>query len=420
MSATSWLYELDGGATETFYVPMRRVEVGPSAGALKAVADVTTVTYKDAINQIDSFEFTINGGAWAPGTARYADRLPGQPPDPDAPSLLPGAYVRVWLGYSTEQLRPMLTGRVTQVTPSFSADGGTTLTVRALSTLEALRAAPKSFIWKPDKGQTTITDSAIAERIVKTDSATAVVPNKSKEAGVPSVTQSNETDIAFLIKRAKARGYIVFFREIMPKPAPGTAGAPPSAPPTPTKVIYFGPSNMLGPAELQALGERQPPYRLSWGGSLIEFRPSINLSTTLWRKVSTQFWDRRTKANPLVSCDLAELWDRERGINEDLKELIEPVVTAENKVTDSPAHTLGEAQDLVRNVLRENFLQMITADGTTVGRPDLRAASRVEVAGIGAPFDGSWFLTNTTHTFDDNGYRTQFSARREQCTRGAA
>ena len=81
MSATSWLYELDGGATETFYVPMRRVEVGPSPGALKAVADVTTVTYKDAINQIDSFEFTINGGAWAPGTARYADRLPGQPPD---------------------------------------------------------------------------------------------------------------------------------------------------------------------------------------------------------------------------------------------------------------------------------------------------------------------------------------------------
>ena len=64
------LLEHDGGATETFYVPMRRVEVGPSPGALKAVADVTTVTYKDAINQIDSFEFTINGGAWAPGGSR--------------------------------------------------------------------------------------------------------------------------------------------------------------------------------------------------------------------------------------------------------------------------------------------------------------------------------------------------------------
>jgi phage protein D len=413
MTATSWLYELDGGATESFYVPMRRVEVGPDPGSLQAVHDVTTVTYKDAINQIDSFEFTINGGAWTPAAAHYADRLPGQPPDPDAPSLLPGAYVRVWLGYSAvEQLRPMLTGRVTQVTPSFSADSGVTLTVRALSTLEALRATPESYIWKPTTGAT-ITDSEIAKRIVTRDGAKAVVPNKSREAGTPSVTQSNETDIAFLIKRAKARGYIVFFREIAPTPSGAGAGQP-------TKVIYFGPSDMLGPAELSALGERQSPYRLSWGSSLIEFRPSINLSTTLWRKVYTQFWDRRTKKNPSISCDLTELWARERGLNQDLQKLIEPVVTAEHKITDAPTHTRDEATDLVRNVLRENFLQMITAEGSTVGRPDLRAASRVEVAGIGAPFDGSWFLTNSTHTFDDNGYRTQFSARREQLTRGAS
>jgi hypothetical protein len=413
-AATSWLYEVGDGATETFYVPMRRVEVGPEPGSLQAVHDIVSLTYKDAINQIDSFEFTITGGAWSPGSARYADRLPGQPADPDAPSLLPGAYVRLWLGYSAvEQLRPMLTGRVTQVTPSFSADGGVTLTVRGLSMLEALRAKPiKPVIWKPATGST-IKDSEIAERIVARDGAEAVVPNKSREAGMPSVTQSKETDIAFLIKRATAHGYIVFFREIAPTPSGAGAGQP-------RKVIYFGPSDMLGPAELSKLGERQSPYRLSWGGSLIDFRPSLNLSTTLWRKVYLQFWDRRTKQNPLIWCDLEQLWARERGLNEDLRTLILPVVTAQNPITEVPTHDRDEAADVVRNVLRENFLQMVTAEGSTVGRPDLRAASRVEVAGIGAPFDGSWFLTASTHTFDDNGYRTQFSARREQLTRGAS
>jgi hypothetical protein len=411
-TATSWLDELDGGATETFYVPMHRVEVGPDPGSLTAVHDIVSLTYKDAINQIDSFEFTINGGAWSPGSARYAGLLPGQPADPDAPSLVPGAYVRVWLGYSAvEQLRPMLTGRVTQVTPSFSADGGVTLSVRGLSMLEALRAKPvEPFIWKPTSGST-IKDSEIAERIVARDGATAVVPNKSREAGMPSVTQSNETDIAFLIRRANAHGYIVFFREIAPTPSGAGAGEP-------RKVIYFGPSDMLGPAELSQLGERQSPYRLSWGGSLIDFRPSFDLSTTRWRKVSLQFWDRRTQQDLPIWCDLEQLWG-ERGLNADLRTLVLPVVTTEYKITGTPTHDRDEAADLVRNMLRDNFLQMVTAEGSTVGRPDLRAASRVEVAGIGTPFDASWFLTASTHTFDDNGYRTQFSARREQLTKGA-
>ena len=42
--ATSWIDELDGGATETFYVPMRRVEVGPDPGSLQTVFDVSKVT----------------------------------------------------------------------------------------------------------------------------------------------------------------------------------------------------------------------------------------------------------------------------------------------------------------------------------------------------------------------------------------
>jgi phage protein D len=77
-------------------------------------------------------------------------------------------------------------------------------------------------------------------------------------------------------------------------------------------------------------------------------------------------------------------------------------------------HDDAEAQTLVRNVLRENFVGLVTAEGTTVGQPELRAGSRVEITHVGPPFEGTYFVTGTTHTIDDGGYRTQFSARREQ------
>jgi phage protein D len=55
----------------------------------------------------------------------------------------------------------------------------------------------------------------------------------------------------------------------------------------------------------------------------------------------------------------------------------------------------------------------VTAQGTTVGLPDLRAGQRVRIKGVGSHFSGTYFVTDTTHTITDAGYTTHFSARRE-------
>jgi phage protein D len=57
--------------------------------------------------------------------------------------------------------------------------------------------------------------------------------------------------------------------------------------------------------------------------------------------------------------------------------------------------------------------QMVTAEGSTVGLPDLRAGSLLEIAGVGARLGGRYFVTGTTHAFSDQGYVTRFKARRE-------
>ena len=78
--------------------------------------------------------------------------------------------------------------------------------------------------------------------------------------------------------------------------------------------------------------------------------------------------------------------------------------------------------------------EMLTASGSTVGLPDLRAGRKIEIVGFaerspgarrqqqspqqdGEPprnlVEGEYFVTETTHTLGANGYRTEFRARRE-------
>jgi hypothetical protein len=55
----------------------------------------------------------------------------------------------------------------------------------------------------------------------------------------------------------------------------------------------------------------------------------------------------------------------------------------------------------------------VTASGTTVGDPRIRAAKVLRIDGVGEQFGGLWRVTDATHTFDAGGYRTQFDLRKE-------
>jgi hypothetical protein len=410
---------------EPFYAPTFRVEIGPPGpqpSSFSRVVDVTRVTYKDGLSQLDSFELTLNSFTWGSTDVRYAQRLSGAGDAATSPlSILPGSWARLWLGYQTAMgLFPMLTGRITSVTPTFVGDGGTTMTVRVLSSLEALRETPRKFVWRSEQKNGLIKDSEIVRRIAARyqPPVTAVIPRGIGpiESGESTVTQANQTDIAFLIDRAKKRGYIVCFRESLP-PRPAGETGPRGAAGNPRKFLYFGPSNMLQQQELVQMGDRDDRFELRWGASLLDFKPTLNVSSNLWSKVSVDFWNRRTRQKPKIALTLDELWQSEPGLNQDLQPLLRPLidtkVLSEHPLTSTPVRTEGEARDLVRNTLRDNILQLVTAEGSTVGHPELRACCRVEVTGIGV-LSGTYFLTGTTHTFDDSGYRTQFTARREQ------
>lgn len=82
-------------------------------------------------------------------------------------------------------------------------------------------------------------------------------------------------------------------------------------------------------------------------------------------------------------------------------------------MVNRPVYTRDEAERLARDILKNNARGLVTAQGTTVGLPNLRAGSRINLVNIGSRLSGVYFVTKTTHTFNQSGYMTKFSARRE-------
>ena len=88
------------------------------------------------------------------------------------------------------------------------------------------------------------------------------------------MTQRNQYDIDFLFQRARIRGYVIFIQE-------AKAGKP--------RQLYFGPSR-----EGMIPGLRDVEFRLTWGRSLMEFRPKLTTANQV-RKVTVRGWHQSRK-----------------------------------------------------------------------------------------------------------------------------
>ena len=55
----------------------------------------------------------------------------------------------------------------------------------------------------------------------------------------------------------------------------------------------------------------------------------------------------------------------------------------------------------------------LTASGSTLGDPRIKASRVINVNGIPGQFGGLYRITSATHTIDSGGYKTQFDMRKE-------
>jgi phage protein D len=382
-----------------FYVPRYEVKIEGANLPRDVLFDVRSLTYRDDVEGLDSFEVVVNNWDDAGRAYKYigsetAAQLADGHPDRARMTLFEpcGKEVVVRMGYG-DALSTMLRGTFTTMKPSFD-DGGADLAVTGLNVLHQLRRKQYTTTW------TDRTDSEIARDIAqRTDAGRRRFPlpividdeAAAKEKPLPLVSQHNSYDIDFLYQRARTRGYVLFVQE-----EDLATGRP--------RQLYFGPSR---PGMIP--GVRDVVFELAWGRSLLEFTPSIRTANQVG-KVTVRGWHRTRKEAISRTVDL----DDERiTANRDLHRVIKACDAREEMVVDEPVFTNCEARERAIAILLDSTKVLVTAEVKVVGLPDLRSGQVVVITGLGARLSGKYFVTKTQHTLDDSGYLTSFSCRRE-------
>jgi phage protein D len=383
---------------QAFWAPYFKLTASGTAIPEIVVRDIVQVTYKDDIKGIDSVELTVNN--WDPaaqrcpyiGSETAGELRGGNPADSRLVLFEPGPrQMQVELGYVGVR-RLLTTVSVTSMEPSFPSGGPPTLTVRALNVLHRLRRKQHShafFRRKPSqiaRELATLRDGKEKRLPLPVE----LVPGTEEgEVPIDFVAQDNQYDIDFLLVLARRNGYDLVVVEGVDRRD------------RKREYLLFGPS---------ATSIKPVDYRLAWGRSLVEFKPQLSTSNQI-AKVTVRGWDRRGKARISATVDLRD--PKVARINPDLHRLLLQADGREELVVDEPVFTVAEARRRALAILQDRLKQMVKATGTTVGLPDLRAGSRIEIGGVGARLGGTYFVTETTHTLGEGGYTTRFTARRE-------
>ncbi len=363
---------------QDFYVPYFEVKVGESPLARDVIRDITSVSYKDNIAEIDSFEININNWDAGKRDFKYSD----------GDLFLPGKKVELWMGYyGKERLRLMLKGEITSLRPTFPSGGMPALAISGLNLLHRLRTKQET---QPYEGKT---DSQIAREIanrIKVDIKTDAQA-EAEEEPYDYLFQNNQYDIIFLMERARRIGYDLF---VVEQGENGTAGV---------SSIYFGPSVHV----------KRPTYELKYGLSLLEFQPTLTTANQVG-EVTVRGWDKVKKKPIEATAKRSQLDTKGVGAAGNQQAIEQAFNQRQEIIANKPIGSVGEAKRLARETLENIAKDMVKATSSTIGLPDLRAGSVVMMAGVGKRFSGRYFVTATTHAIGDGGYTTQFECRREE------
>jgi phage protein D len=394
-----------------FYVPQFKLVAHPLDKTDKAgnplpadvVHDITEVTYKDKLEEIDSCELVVNNWDEVNRCFKYvgAETLTkdGKPDGSGPNAATNGKYwnlfdpcqrtVELLLGYSPGELTSMMLGNFVSYEPNFPQAGPPVMSVRMLNLMHALRTK------KYDKEYTKkiaspLTDSAIAKWISDQPEPDAKTKKRfpvkltvypKDEPPLTYVIQKNQYDVDFLWQRARMNGYELRFDKD-------------------ARELVFQPSTVADTAV----------YKLDWGQSLLDFKPTLTIGNQ-YKTVTVRYFDRATQKPVDVKFNYD---DPKLGkLNTNLDYLIAQCDPREETIIEKPFDSKAEAEKYCASVFTDQRKRMVKATGTTIGLPNLRAGCKIEIGKLGTRLSGTYFVTATTHTFNSNGYTTKFEARRE-------
>jgi phage protein D len=380
---------------QDFYVPAFIIKVENEELKRVVMNDILNVTYTDSLTNVDSFDMTVNN--WDAG-AKTLDQTAFK--YSDTKTFNPWKDVEVQMGYyrnGQSELRTMLIGEITTLTPNFPQSGASTLNVRGLNLFHRFRTKQetKPFFNKKDSDIAKEVVESIATEVRKKSPQLKLKldendysNNIKTEEKIPYLLMNNQFPIRFLMERARDLGYELTMEE-------ASQGGNREV------TFHYRPTSNV----------KRKTYILDWGVSLMSFQPTLQCANQV-AELTVRGWNPQTKKPIKVTVKRSEIkgivTPSELGVTEpDLTKKVEIVV-------DRPIQNEAEAKLLATNRLRKIGEVLVEAKGKTVGVPDLRAGSKVEIRGLGTRFSGTYLVTGTTHSIGEGGYTTEFTGRMEK------
>lgn len=386
-------------ANENFLVPAFEVRLEGKGAEKIAMRDVQEVSFTDDMAAPGTFEFVINDWDIVTKAVKYSSpwNAQGQPTkldgQTDAPNFEPGTRLELLFGYiGKSAIQPIMTGEVVSISPSFPASGMPTLRVRAIDA--DFRDLQRILI----EGEYQGTNKDIISKLCS---------DNGYEADVNQITEPGEAKPKAAVEgtlydalASRAKDYRMFF---------GFAPPPPAAAGQPVKKATIRFTRLAAQKE-------EPVAEFRWGRTLQSFTPVMSSSSQVSHvivcaqdpsakkdkrniRVTMKMTDLPWQANALGPTGLAAVEASGKGITEILK--------------PSNVKTEADAKKAATDRLTEIASSLITATGTSIGLPALRAGTRIKILDVGARFEGTYLLTQTTHTIGGSGYSTSFQARKE-------
>jgi len=293
-----------------------------------------------------------------------------------------GAEIQISMGYAG-QVKPILLGQISTLTPSFPQSGLPTLTVGGADRLTFLRRKkPGTGVSKAFKQRM---DWQIAQEIAERNNldfnATTTATTKH-----PIVMQKDKDYLDFLLERAKTVGYDVYM-DVNPDTGKD-------------RLNFIKP---LDASDSRPVNE----FTYDWGVALRSFSTSVT-ETRQVSAVTVRGWDPRTKQKLEATATTSDLPDTPG----DGQAGPESASDKTDIIVDMRVASVAEARMRAIAMLERKAYLFVTGHGEVMGDPDLRPGSIVNLGKLGDTFSGSYTVKKTEHVFGSGGYTTSFEVER--------
>ena len=355
---------------EDFYRPDREIKLDGKTLDLETLSYVVELHVFDSLEEIDAFSMTV-ANEWNPRTQQYRYSA--------GPEWLPGKTVEIALGYrGHDALSPMIKGEILRVAPEFPHRGPPVMRVHGRSVLHRFLQKQNSAVYL-DKTDTEIAKEIAGRLGVDFDGP---VGAGTSEPRYDYVIQDNQYDIVFLTERARRLGYELYLTER-----------------NGTFVLRFAAPE----------GRDRSVFKLGYGAVLRSFSPCLDASEQV-STVTLKAWDGLDKQTVSATAQRAA-FAAYSGFDSLVGQAFKD---REDILVDLPVANQDQADALARGTMARIMRGMLTAEGSSIGLPALRAGVAVDIDDLDGRYDGRYRVTATHHSFTNDGYFTRFRCRREE------